>query len=65
MCIRDRAAGTVLMSVDEVRPGATDQLAFGEQVVPAAYIDVLTVLPAEDADAATTAYLESISVHSG
>jgi glutaconate CoA-transferase subunit A len=59
-----QAAGTVLMSVDEVRPGATDQLVFGEQVVPAAYIDVLTVLPAEDADAATTAYLESISVHS-
>jgi glutaconate CoA-transferase, subunit A len=60
-----QASGTVIMSVDEVRPGATERLAFGEQVVPAAYIDVLTVLPGEDADAATTAYLESISVHSG
>jgi len=60
-----QAAGTVIMSVDEVRPGATDALARGEQVVPAAYIDVLTVLPGEDAGAATAAYLESISVHSG
>jgi glutaconate CoA-transferase, subunit A len=60
-----QAARTVIMSVDEVRPGATDTLARGEQVVPAAYIDVLTVLPGEDADAATTAYLESISVHTG
>jgi len=60
-----QAAGTVIMSVDEVRPGATDRLARGEQVIPAAYIDVLTVLPGEDAGAATAAYLESISVHSG
>jgi glutaconate CoA-transferase subunit A len=60
-----QAARTVIMSVDEVRPGATDTLARGEQVVPAAYIDAITVLPGEDADAATTAYLESISVHSG
>ena len=60
-----QAAGTVIMSVDEVTPGATDRLARGEQVIPAAYIDVLTVLPGEDAGAATAAYLESISVHSG
>ena len=59
-----QAARTVVMSVDEVRPGATDTLARGEQIVPAAYIDVLTVLPSEDAEAATVAYLESISVHS-
>ena len=59
-----QAARTVVMSVGEVRPGATDTLASGEQIVPAAYIDVVTVLPGEDADAATMAYLESISVHS-
>ena len=59
-----QAAGTVIMSVDEVVPGATDHLARGEQVVPAAYVDVMTVLPYEDAEAATAAYLESISVHS-
>jgi len=60
-----QAARTVVMSVDEVRPGATDRLARGEQVIPAAYIDLLTVLPGEDAGGATAAYLESISVHSG
>jgi glutaconate CoA-transferase subunit A len=59
-----QAAGTVIMSVDEVVEGATDTLARGEQVVPAAYVDVLTVIPYESADAATAAYLESISVHS-
>jgi glutaconate CoA-transferase subunit A len=59
-----QASGTVIMSVDEVAPGATDTLARGEQLIPAAYIDVMTVLPHEDADAAAAAYLESISVHS-
>ena len=58
-----QASSTVIMSVDEVRPGATDTLARGEQVIPAAYIDVLTVAPSEDAGAATERYLESISVH--
>ena len=58
-----QASSTVIMSVDEVRPGATDVLARGEQVIPAAYIDILTVAPSEDAGAATERYLESISVH--
>jgi glutaconate CoA-transferase subunit A len=58
-----QASGTVIMSVDEVAPGATDTLAGGEQLIPAAYIDVMTVLPHEDAGAAAAAYLESISVH--
>lgn len=60
-----QTARTVIMSVDDVRPGAADTLVRGEQVVPAAYIDVLTVLPYEDSRAATERYLESISVHSG
>jgi glutaconate CoA-transferase, subunit A len=60
-----QASGAVIMSVDEVRPGATDTLVRGEQVIPSAYIDVLTVAPSEDADLATQRYLESISVHSG
>ncbi len=60
-----QASGTVIMSVDEVRPDATDTLVRGEQVIPAAYIDVLTVLPLEDAEVATERYLESIAVHSG
>jgi hypothetical protein len=58
-----QASGTVIMAVDEVRPGATDTLARGEQVIPAAYIDVLTVAACEDAEAAAERYLESISVH--
>jgi glutaconate CoA-transferase subunit A len=59
-----QASGTVIMSVGEVAAGATDTLARGEQLIPAAYIDVMTVLPYEDGDAAAAAYLESISVHS-
>ena len=58
-----QAAGTVIMSVAEVRPGAVDTLTRGEQVVPAAYVDVLTVVPYEDRAAATEGYLESIAVH--
>jgi acyl CoA:acetate/3-ketoacid CoA transferase alpha subunit len=59
-----QASGTVIMSVGEVAAGATDTLARGEQLIPAAYIDFMTVLPYEDGDAAAAAYLESISVHS-
>lgn len=38
-----QAAQTVLMSVDEIADGATDHLLANEQLIPAAYIDVLTL----------------------
>ena len=55
-----QAAGTVIMSVERVEPGATERLHAGEQVVPAAYIDVLTVAPYESSGRATTDHLARV-----
>ncbi len=58
-----RASGTVVMSVEEVFEGATSTLAPGEQLIPAAYLDVLTHTPAEirpiDDASSISEYLES------
>lgn len=53
-----QAAETVVMSVEEVDEGATDRLHAGEQVIPAAYIDVLTVAPYESSGRATAQHLQ-------
>lgn len=55
-----QAARTVLMSVDRVEAGACDRLHAGEQVIPAAYVDVLVVAPHESSGRATAQYLASI-----
>lgn len=55
-----QAAHTVLMTVESVEPGATERLHAGEQVVPAAYIDVQAVAPREPTGRATREYLDAV-----
>ena len=55
-----QAAETVIMSVERVEAGATERLHAGEQVVPAAYVDVLTVAPYESSGRATAAHLAAV-----
>jgi glutaconate CoA-transferase subunit A len=54
-----QAARTVIGCVAEVREGAADRLHGDEQVLPAAYVDVLTVAPPESTGGATVRYLEA------
>ena len=54
-----QAARTVIMSVDEIRQDAADHLHAGEQVIPAAYIHVLTTAPYESSGRATAQHLQS------
>jgi glutaconate CoA-transferase subunit A len=53
-----QAAETVIMSVETVAAGATDHLHAGEQVIPAAFVDVLTVAAYESPGRATAQHLE-------
>lgn len=53
-----QAAETVLMSVEDIREDGADHLHAGEQVIPAAYVDVLTVAPHESSGRATAQHLE-------
>ena len=55
-----QAAGTVIMSVEKIEPGATDSLHGGEQVIPAAYIDVLCVAPYVASGPATVEHLAAL-----
>lgn len=55
-----QAAGTVVMSVERIEAGATERLHAGEQVVPAAYVDVLTVAPYESSGRATSEHLARV-----
>ena len=55
-----QAAGTVVMSVERIEAGATERLHAGEQVVPAAYVDVLTVAPYESSGRATSDHLARV-----
>lgn len=54
-----QAAHTVVMTVEEIREGATDQIHAGEQLIPGAYVDVLAVAPYESSGRATAAHLAS------
>ena len=53
-----QAAETVIMSVETIAAGATDRLHAGEQVIPAAFVDILTVAAYESAGHATAQHLE-------
>jgi len=53
-----QAAQTVIMSAESITEGAGDRLHSGEQVIPAAYIDVLTVAAYESAGRATAQHLQ-------
>lgn len=52
-----QAAKSVIMSVEEITDHATDHLHTGEQIIPAAYIDVLTIAPYESSGRATAEHL--------
>ncbi|HEX6548081.1 MAG TPA: CoA-transferase [Candidatus Dormibacteraeota bacterium] len=54
-----QASTTVIVCVEEVREGAADRLHGDEQVIPAAYVDILTVAPHEGTGRATLRYVES------
>ena len=53
-----QAAQTVIMSVESITERAADRLHAGEQVIPAAYIDVVTVAGYESAGRATAQHLQ-------
>ena len=55
-----QAARFVVMSVERIEADATERLHAGEQVVPAAYIDVLTVAPYESSGRATADHLARV-----
>ncbi len=55
-----QAAHTVIMSVERIAGDATERLHGDEHVVPAAFIDVLTVAPYEPVGQATVEYLERV-----